>query len=709
MRFHGRKKKPSTSPSRVVENPTPLQGSSRQPSPTRKPPVNEPIDRLSAQDGPYLRHPNGATTPSPTRRSPSPRKIPPVPIEQQILAEIEVAEPLKNIHYRSPTLTQFTSNKFKKKLVKELVNEPIEDDEEEEGHQVKGSAAHDDVSSYGLKCFRDENPNFRFISQEKLESLKLFPVEHYPSMSAVPTRFSHLNVSKVAITNVTEVGEFDYLFDNRKTKQHMASKKPLERPHSVASFSSLESGSKLKKFSTKAKRFSQIADQKLTEKAQRRFGNHMNNHHHLRPELSSMPTNNSLYLTDTNSSVSDLAKISQLNTQLLTQQQNSQFFIKYHVFLFDSTRMILSTNPDRKHVYCKYAPGFTVNIQHPRLSHDQLMAIHQGGTPWKKSDEGFRLVLKVDGDEDSNKPMIVVTKKSKLKGNGYVVWLLRRTILNENKEVEIQEEHELNEYWQREMVESPFYDAFQNSELRNAVRRADTKKIMNRYEINDFNELKWIIGSIPKVKSSNFSKFKNYSKDLLTEGAIDSKVDGSKISHKYDVFFFTQNNTIKNLNVTLPETTGNNKYGVMENKVLAMFRPHETKARKRLVKDLKRFKNKTSDKFYINNSKSSYDYNPMNPESIEDDFNNDDASSMNTQLPGYEESKREIFYQPGDGIVMKNTPDDSPSNLKMGWLTIYNESCLATPGMFELVLGLTLAVGYERVINMQNERSEEIH
>lgn len=656
--------------------------------------------------------------------------------------------------------------------------------------------------SPALQYFRNENPIF-----QKVEDSQLMGLHHhitlYPSVAALSDRLSNYNISTTAITNVTEKNQYvERLFENHSYKPQRK-----RRPHSVATLSSIgissnSSGqtvgtdnfdsntnhgasSKLKKFSQKAKRFSYYADNKVNSAGsslKARYQQQKQQNYRLSPsDASSFMTRTSTststltsdinytdnspnYSNDTDSlattsassslddATSGLMRVNQIDTQAMAKQQNEQFFVKYHIFSFDSRRMILTTNPDRKHLYCKYAPGYTVDIQLPRLSKENAMAINQdsgpGGDGPKQSDFGFRLIIKENYGEDS-KPVIVVTKKSKIKGNGYAVWILRNSILNdENEIVDVGDgdgdgkakakASQSGEYWQGQLSETSFYESYQNADLINELKRSDTKHIMNRYEFKDFNDLQWMIGSIPKIKKSNFSKLKHYLRDIL-EGNSYSDIranvngssggNGSKISHKYNVYFFTQFDPNNVLRIKVPE--GNANHSTQMNKVLALFRPHETKVKKKLVKDLKRLKHISSEHNYIHGGSNGTSGNGSYVRNFNGDYNHDydhnyssmespslsdltSIATLNTTSTGFDQrqqqhqqeqhaydNKREIFYQPGDGIIRKNTPDDSPNDHKLGWLTIYNEPYLREPGMFELVLGVTLAVGYERVVNMQ--------
>lgn len=58
------------------------------------------------------------------------------------------------------------------------------------------------------------------------------------------------------------------------------------------------------------------------------------------------------------------------------------------------------------------------------------------------------------------------------------------------------------------------------------------------------------------------------------------------------------------------------------------------------------------------------------------------------------------FYNGSDGLYyLHDTRDDNPDENKLGWLTIYEDMDIfggvENRGMFDIVLGMTLAVGFD--------------
>lgn len=64
----------------------------------------------------------------------------------------------------------------------------------------------------------------------------------------------------------------------------------------------------------------------------------------------------------------------------------------------------------------------------------------------------------------------------------------------------------------------------------------------------------------------------------------------------------------------------------------------------------------------------------------------------------------EVKYYPkcGDGLYDDIYPrDDEPDHhIKLGWLTIYDDDLLRTPGMFDLIVGLTAASAYDKLMSL---------
>jgi hypothetical protein len=100
-------------------------------------------------------------------------------------------------------------------------------------------------------------------------------------------------------------------------------------------------------------------------------------------------------------------------------------------------------------------------------------------------------------------------------------------------------------------------------------------------------------------------------------------------------------------------------------KIVALFRPHESRLKKRILSTLK--KHKSSNPGVYHNS-----------------------STLITE--------RSTYYSPGDGLSSKNPPDDCPNVGKLGWITVFDDEFFDELGNWELVVGLTLALGFSRTL-----------
>lgn len=285
---------------------------------------------------------------------------------------------------------------------------------------------------------------------------------------------------------------------------------------------------------------------------------------------------------------------------LSSTSPSTQTFWKYHVLEFGNG-LYLTTNPDAKHVYCRNAPGYHVEVLFPKNS--------RGATD-SSGRSGFRLLFRneVDGDV-----FLTVTKHT----DGFEIDLLRRYYEDKNGLLEVIESD----------AKSHHYVASETSinELKGQFYDSTTR--LFRYQVVDFKDKLWYLGSIPQFKNA------------------------TKLKNKRFVFF----------------------HEVKKEKILACFRPHEIRAKKKLIKKINRSVQSNSNSFYYNDE--------------------------NSESSGLSSKYDTIYYAPGDGLFQENPPDDSPNNEKLGWITIYDDyETLKSPGMWELILGFTLAAGFSKIL-----------
>lgn len=277
---------------------------------------------------------------------------------------------------------------------------------------------------------------------------------------------------------------------------------------------------------------------------------------------------------------------------------STQKFWKYHVLEFGNG-LYLTTNPDARHMYCRNAPGYHVELLYPN---------NRNGNVDRSGSSGFRLVFKsqIDGQV-----FLTVTKSSK----GFDIDLLRRYYENEKGDLSLKED----------FVESHHHTTKEIDIEELKGRYYETTAKLFRHQVSDFNNKQWFLGSIPQFKTA------------------------TKLKNKRFIYFHKPENE----------------------KILACFRPHEFRAKKRIIKKFNRSMKMGSNNYYY-------------------DEENDDGVSLSS-------NQESVYYAPGDGLFEEDPPDDSPNNEKMGWITIYDDyETLKIPGMWEMILGLTLAAGLSK-------------
>lgn len=526
-------------------------------------------------------------------------------LEDGYLWDEELKQLLKDVepvHTRFKTNAHFTTNQYLKKEITSILSDIESTDTDINMNIVNGIV---DGSEW--------NMSNNFSSANLDEIIEYFTT--VPRIYELPTRLSKFKISDTKIMNVTETNRFDHLFQNREMLN-----KTQENYVQNHGFSENSTRSFKDKIKQDSKRLSfqaiKIKDKTniLVKKKQQK-------------DLSLMPLSLSINFE------------SQKNYKA---QLKNQKFIKYHLYQFQSNSMILTTNPDIRHTYCKYAPAFDVEILN-------------------KNANNFKLVVK---DFYNDQRVIMVIAKE---GYNYYVDLVEcKTILKDNNYQQLDSEKDEENENEKVVItagETSFFST--DLEMKSLIRKYDIRNIMNRYFLRDQLKNPWLVGSIPRLKNGAFFKMKD---------------DNSKITHKYDTYFFSQENRRRDFQVTLPEPS-NNKNIENRNMILACLRPHEKEFSKKFIKDIKRLKNQQF------NQENNF---------LEQD-GNDNSTSDNSDNP-----EGDIFFKPGDGVISKNPPDDLPNKFTLGWLTIYNEKCLENRSEFELVVGMTLASAFEKILKLDN-------
>ncbi|EGW32981.1 uncharacterized protein SPAPADRAFT_60309 [Spathaspora passalidarum NRRL Y-27907] len=188
--------------------------------------------------------------------------------------------------------------------------------------------------------------------------------------------------------------------------------------------------------------------------------------------------------------------------------------------------------------------------------------------------------------------------------------------------------------------------------------RTKYARFFTNFEVDDMNHNKWSIGSIPRVRISKMNKFKSKVKHSINEEVEQDEVDEYKLIGKRNIYFhrnyFTHNPFIYSHETKFPP-------------VLSMFRQYETKSVKRIKQSVKKKRQSL-----INHDK----------------------------YIAQEEDLGTKYYNGSDGLYFSGSnQDDNPDDNKLGWITIYDDETLSNKGMFEFVLGMTLAVGFDSCLS----------
>lgn len=421
-------------------------------------------------------------------------------------------------------------------------------------------------------------------------------------------------------------------------------------------------------------------------------------------------------------------------------KQSTVPYWKYHILKYGKD-LYLTTNPGIRHIYCRNGPGYYVEI------------IYNDKSSKPKISKGFTLVFKDINNIDQSKDylantntkipvLMTITRKSKVEGGHYTVSIPKA-----------------NNNTSPGQFNSPMFNGLSIPKAINQSYIPVTNEPIEfvNYEFRDFNNTKWNVGSIPRIKlnkskylknkmsNQNYSastlnnrsnvslnstrpdlqSINNLSASSLTQAAnenasstsinnyTNSSVslnrleenpssttlpsNGQNPSYQEPYTFIGKKNVFFHQNYVDIEsdeqahnTTYKDKTKDLENiylernndfpPVLAMFRPYEIKMRKRLMQSLNKNKRQLINHIDTN---------------MEHKF---DSKNLTNDLGAGSNVKS--YYTGGDGLYyVKNPSDDSPDDNKLGWITIYDDPQIFgkhNKGMYQMVLGLTLAVGLER-------------
>ncbi|ODQ79093.1 hypothetical protein BABINDRAFT_162158 [Babjeviella inositovora NRRL Y-12698] len=376
-------------------------------------------------------------------------------------------------------------------------------------------------------------------------------------------------------------------------------------------------------------------------------------------------------------------------------------FWKYHVLHYGKD-LYLSTNPGLNHVYCRNAPGYYVEVLFP--DPDPMSRME------RRSKAGYRLIFR---NMDSDEVVVTVTRTPAVSGGTFIVDAPNfDSFVDFNKNFQIRSIRNIEENMREDPDEEAFtrsnsvrrrapepmaLDAQKRSFHREAVPRRIEDEFLENYleysrlhgEIDEGSsitdtadlpnfELKldanaaWNIGARPEFGRSAVKKL--FAK---LEGTPPEVYEHYKMQNEHFTYFYTKHPGLSATNflVDVP-----NYYQLREDEetrlnfqkrveVVAVFRPCDTGFSRKL-------------KLKYSNMLKSDEKKYLMPEG---------------EMP--DEKDRMKYYRLADGVTVSNPVDDCPNKNKLGWVTVFNNDILKDPGMFELVLALTLSVGYGQYID----------
>lgn len=367
-------------------------------------------------------------------------------------------------------------------------------------------------------------------------------------------------------------------------------------------------------------------------------------------------------------------------------------FWKYHILKLGKD-LYLTTNPGAKHLYCRTAPGFYVEVK--ALSHDTKV----------DRQKGYTLVFKhVDATEHNSMQTFMQITKAPERDGGYFTVRLPKDLTNTSEEIRTETlkgfENKSSEWFNAVCFPQPIqHDYFPFDELKKR-----NVKFMQNYEVKDFKGVYWNIGSIPRVRTSKLNSVKlNYKKQTRRYQKLHQHHQQYQQHqhHRYDhqTFLPQDHNDEINIDETLKLTHKRNIYfhqnyigrtsepryketdfrKIYDHElypefppVLCMFRPYVKQVASRLTDSLK------------NKADTGSRYIP---------------SSQADQIFPLTTDRKKKYYKGSEGFSAQNEADDTPDENKMGWITVYEDLSVfggsSNQGMFDFVVGLTLAVGFD--------------
>lgn len=401
-------------------------------------------------------------------------------------------------------------------------------------------------------------------------------------------------------------------------------------------------------------------------------------------------TNISTTSVNSTTSINSTPSVNSHNsTATIEPESPSTPFWKYHILKFGKD-LYLTTNPGLKHVYCRNGPGYYVEIIHTDKQHKSSKAKH-----------GFTLIFKdiasMDPSNTNNPPIMVITKKLEKEGGYFSISIPGLTSMKAN--TRNPQSGTFNGLMIPKKI-NPLYIPKDHISTKLSI-------VFQNYEVKDMKNVRWNIGSIPRVRTSKFNLIKHRLKNSASNshrGAGQDSLDLSnnentlKYIGKRNVYFhqnYIEEEWNHRLNLKYKELSSDPSKIYLQDSlnefppVLAFFRPYETNTRKRIMNTINT-KNVLERKQPLPHTR--------NQLLRKSSMSNDQFKGKNLDHDIGVGSDVHKYYKGDDGLN-SNPKDDTPNDNKLGWITIYEDQALfsgsSNKGMFETVLGLTLAAGFE--------------
>lgn len=329
---------------------------------------------------------------------------------------------------------------------------------------------------------------------------------------------------------------------------------------------------------------------------------------------------------------------SQKGTQL------NQPFWKFHVLRF-GTCLYLTTNPTLRHLHCRNAPGYFVNISKKPLGYSMVFEDIETGEP----------LVKVEKVSDRRSDYFrFQVKKHRFIREGHVISTIEPAMdpvatadLYPGPSIYKRPFSREKESGTTELLGIDWLDAFLGTLLREPIPQTllpITPQVpMSNYTSKMIDGQKWCVGSLPRYRESRLNP------------------NDTKYIAKKNVYF---HRCFEDLS----------RYFEWEvPPALAVYRECESASKKRAMRHFNRL---------LKIGPHSSSKQPM---------------SLETEVSPFTEINS--YYKCGDGVYFDKAPtDDEPDHHhKLGWITVYDDpNEFVQHGMFDLVVALTLAIGYER-------------